>query len=160
MRIAGILATIILLASCVEKQSNEGHWIKGSEQQQLDMVEKQFRGFDQAMFEIGYRYQELYWGGQDENWAYADYQLQKIEKALVLAMERRPKRAANAQLFLKSAVPQMKGLIAAKDKELFESRFVAFQKACNACHIAEKLPFFKVGIPQGRQSPIGNLKSN
>jgi len=50
----------------------------GTEQEKINTIEKQFRGFDNAMVETGYRYQELYWAGQDENWEYADYQLEKI----------------------------------------------------------------------------------
>jgi hypothetical protein len=50
-------------------------------------VEKQFRGLDVAMIEIGYRFGELYWAGQDRNWDYAKYQADKVRLALELALE-------------------------------------------------------------------------
>lgn len=39
------------------------------------------------MVEKGYRDQELYWAGQDENWDYADYQIEKIRKAIENGLE-------------------------------------------------------------------------
>ncbi|MGR7814566.1 hypothetical protein [Lacinutrix undariae] len=60
----GILITIclLLLFSCnnTKTQKLEGQWIKGTEKEQLTTIENQFRGFDMAMVETGYRYQELY----------------------------------------------------------------------------------------------------
>ena len=42
------------------------------------------------MVETGYRYQELYWAGQDENWEYADYQLEKIKIAIENGLDADP----------------------------------------------------------------------
>jgi hypothetical protein len=50
-----------------ENGTAHGNWIKGTQAEQIKTVEKQFRGFDHAMVETGYRYQELYWAGQDQN---------------------------------------------------------------------------------------------
>src|SRR5690606_15846238 len=76
---------------------------------------KQFRGFDNAMVETGYRYQELYWAGQDENWEYADYQLEKIKIAIENGLERRPKRAKSAEHLLTSVLPEMKKLLQSRN---------------------------------------------
>lgn len=65
-----------------DKETAQGDWIKGTETEQIKTIEKQFRGFDNAMVETGYRYQELYWAGQDQNWEYADYQIEKIKIAI------------------------------------------------------------------------------
>lgn len=73
-----LLLILIFLFSCNQKQETaQGDWIKGIEAEQIKTIEKQFRGFDNAMVETGYRYQELYWAGQDQNWEYADYQIEK-----------------------------------------------------------------------------------
>ena len=73
------IIALLLLWSCGknQEQNAQGKWIKGTEQEKLETIENQFRGFDMAMVETGYRYQELYWAGQDENWEYADYQIEK-----------------------------------------------------------------------------------
>ena len=81
------------LFSCnqqTDKTTAQGDWIKGTEIEQIKTIEKQFRGFDNTMVETGYRYQELYWGGQDQNWEYADYQIEKIKIAIESGLERTP----------------------------------------------------------------------
>ena len=83
-------------------ETAQGDWIKGTETEQIKTIEKQFRGFDNAMVETGYRYQELYWAGQDQNWEYANYQIDKIKIAIENGLERRSKRAKSAEHFLTS----------------------------------------------------------
>ena len=109
------------------------------------------------MVEIGYRYQELYWGGQDANWEYANYQLSKIKKALKLGLQRRPQRAGSATFFLEEVIPQMKNAIKSQDQKVFNEKFELMRTSCTACHATpghESYPSFKVGIPTDRQSPI------
>ncbi|CAM1345000.1 hypothetical protein [Tenacibaculum amylolyticum] len=159
MKKTSVLIVLILstLTSCANKESYQpvqGQWIKGSEQEQVKIIESQFRGFDKTMVEVGYRYQELYWGGQDENWPYASYQLEKIKKAIKLGLERRPKRAKSAQHFLNYVIPEVRKSIKAKNKEEFNTNFEMMRTNCTACHTMERLPSFTVGIPTDRQSPI------
>jgi hypothetical protein len=45
--------------------------LTGSDEDKFDHVARQLRGFDMAMMEVGYRYTELFWAGQDKNWDYA-----------------------------------------------------------------------------------------
>ncbi|APD06763.1 hypothetical protein UJ101_01244 [Flavobacteriaceae bacterium UJ101] len=132
----------------------QGEWIKGTEAKKLQTIEKQFRGFDMAMVETGYRYQELYWAGQDENWEYAAYQVEKIKKAIENGLERRPKRAQSAQHFLQQVLPGMKVVINQRNKAGFEQEFDKITVNCNQCHTMEKVPFFKVQKPTQRISPI------
>jgi hypothetical protein len=137
-----------------EQETVQGNWIKGSQSDQITTIEKQFRGFDKAMIETGYRYQELYWAGKDKNWEYADYQLDKIKVAIEYGLERRPKRAKSAEHFLKLVLPEMKKAIKSKDTALFNKEFKTMTINCNNCHSMEKVPFFTVKLPINRQSPI------
>lgn len=145
----------ILAMSC-SKQSEpaQGAWIKGSEQEQLNAIEKQFRGFDMAMVETGYRYQELYWAGQDQNWEYATYQLEKIKKTINNGLMRRPARSQSAQTFLNVAVPNMQKAIESEDSLTFNKEFNTLTAQCLACHAMEKVPYFTVKTPNRRVSPI------
>src|SRR3546814_20354980 len=59
----------------------------------------------------------------DLNWGYADYQLEKIQKAIENGLERRPKRAQSAQHFLTVTVPQMKEALKKKDTVVFNKNF-------------------------------------
>ena len=150
--------SLLFLLSCNNKSDSiaQGNWIKGTEQQKLEKIEKQFRGFDNAMIETGYRYQELYWAGQDRNWEYANYQLDKIKLAIENGLERRPKRAKSAEHFLTYVLPEMKKSLEKKDTKIFNNNFQTMTNNCNSCHAMEKVPFFSVQIPTERQSPIKN----
>ena len=154
-KIVVIFVILLTAFSCNENpKSAQGNWIKGTEQEKINTIEKQFRGFDNAMVETGYRYQELYWAGQDENWEYADYQLEKIKTAIENGLERRPKRAKSAEHFLNYVLPEMQKSVASKDTVIFNKEFKMLTVNCNSCHAMEKVPFFTVNIPTERQSPI------
>lgn len=151
--------TIILnLFAC--KRNNENRavgtdgWLKGDETQKIETIAKHLRGFDMAMVETGYRYQELYWAGKDENWEYATYQAEKIRTTIENGLERRPKRTASAQNFLNVALPQMDSAIESKDTLYFRQAFDALTANCIACHALEKVPFITVKTPINRQSPV------
>lgn len=157
MKQSFILILALGLLACNQqsgKKTVEGDWIKGTETDKLKIIEKQFRGFDNAMVETGYRYQELYWGGQDENWEYADYQLEKIKTGIENGLERRPKRAKSAEHFLNNVLPEMKKSLQSKDTAIFNNSFKALAISCNNCHAKEGVSFFNVKMPTERQSPI------
>jgi hypothetical protein len=148
--------TVTIIQSCnpTGKKTAQGEWIKGTEEEKISIIEKQFRGFDNAMVETGYRYQELYWAGQDENWEYAKYQLEKIKIAIENGLQRRPKRAQSAELFLTYVIPEMQKSINGKDTVIFNKNFQMLTVKCNSCHAIEKVPFFTIKTPADRQSPI------
>ncbi len=139
-----------------EKKSTTGKWITGSDAEKIQTIEKQFRGFDHAMVETGYRYQELYWAGKDQNWEYANYQLDKIQTTIENGLERRPKRAKSAEYFLAHVLPEMKKAIKAEDPILFNDNFKSMTINCNSCHYKEQVSYLSVKTPVERQSPIRN----
>jgi hypothetical protein len=129
-------------------------WLTGDDHSKLDTVAKHLRGFDMAMVETGYRYNELYFALHDSNWGYATYQLQKIRTAVENGLERRPKRAASAQPFLETGLPQLEAAIDAQDRNLCQERFEVLRAFCNSCHAAERVEFIPVVVPAHRFSPI------
>lgn len=129
-------------------------WLSGSDEERFDRLARQMRGFDLAMMEVGYRYTELHWAGQDRNWDYAKYQCEKIQHIIELAMERRTNRAPSALWFLTNAIPPMKAAIEAKDSARFDKQLPVFTAACNTCHAMEKMPFITVQTPERRLSPV------
>ncbi len=152
------IVLLVVFNSCQKSTQLEppaqGEWIKGSENKKIKTIEKQFRGFDMAMVETGYRYQTLYWAGQNENWEYAEYQINKIKKAINNGLERRPKRAASAEFFLSESIPAMQSAIKSNNKALFNTQFEQLTKSCNQCHQMENIPSFKVIIPTQKVSPL------
>ncbi len=158
--ITQIFSTTLLISLLACNRSDENKpvgaegWLKGDETQKLETVAKHLRGFDMAMVETGYRYQELYWSGKDENWEYAAYQAEKIRTAIENGLERRPKRAVSAKDFLNVALPQMDSAIARRDTLHFRQAFDALTANCMACHALEKVSFVMVKTPVNRQSPV------
>ncbi len=132
----------------------QGDWIKGDDQTQLKLIEKHLRGFDNTMVEVGYRYQELYFGAQDKNWPYAAYQLEKIKWAIELGLERRPKRKTSSEAFLHQVLPIIKKSVDTQDLGQFNENFEMLTVNCNNCHALEKVPHFTVKKPETRKSPI------
>lgn len=156
MRQLLMLFLSFLLFACNQSspKTAQGKWIKGSQEDQLKSIENQFGGFDQAMVETGYRYQELYWAGQDQNWDYAEYQLNNMKKTLDHGLERRPKRAESADSFMNHALPEMQEAIEKKDPTSFNAGFDAMTINCNSCHLKEKVPFIRIKKPVNRASPV------
>jgi hypothetical protein len=135
--------------------SPENQWLlEGTNDERFAKVARHLRGFDVAMVEVGYRYGEVYWAGQDENWDYAVYQLQKIRTAIDNGLERRPKRAASATL-VDLPLKVLQGAASAHDRAAFNQHFATLTTACNGCHAAEKVPFVHVAAPGVRHSPVG-----
>lgn len=157
-KLAIIILVSILVTACDQdrsqsKKSGTG-WLQGSDEEKFNKVAGQLRGFDVSMVEVGYRYQELYWAGKDANWEYADYQIEKIRTAIEKGLERRPKRAASADFFLKEALPAMEKVVKQRDTVIFLQGLRDLTNNCNSCHAMEKVPFFTVNTPVARQSPI------
>ena len=61
-----------LVVGCQSASVTGGGWLPKPAEARWDAVAIHLRGLDVAMVEIGCRYGELYWGGLDQNWGYAD----------------------------------------------------------------------------------------
>lgn len=114
-------------------------WLTGTLEEKLAQIERQLRGLDVTMTEIGYRYNELVSAGKTRNWDYAQYQAEKIELSLRLALERRPKRAASAQPFLNETVPEVLRAIKTKDGPTLDAAIERLRGGCTQCHRAENV---------------------
>ncbi|MCZ7648613.1 MAG: hypothetical protein M5U26_25695 [Planctomycetota bacterium] len=139
-----------------EDAHGKGRWLLGTEAEKFERVERQLRGFDATMMEVGYRFTELYFAGQDRNWDYAKYQAEKIERTIKLGLERRPKRAESAGRFLEEDLPIVLRAIQAKEKEGFGKAMERLRMGCMRCHVSEQVPYFTVYPPERRISPVRN----
>jgi hypothetical protein len=120
-------------------------------------IERQLRGFETTMAEVAYRYTEMYFGGIDGNWGYAEHMAHELGDAITVGLERRPQYRKSAEaIFLKGPYPQIMDAIKAKDPALFKQRIEALRAACTACHAAEAHPFIKIGVPTVRRNPVVN----
>ncbi len=156
---SAIFMLSVLFHACQQAPQNaeeswEAAWLGDSKQEVIDNIENQFQGFSRAMVETGYRYQELYWAGQDENWEYAEYQREHIEEALEDGFVRRPDREASSQQFMSVALPEMEQVIADGDQDAFLESYTRLTASCNTCHAMEEVAFMVVKIPENRTTVI------
>ena len=152
--IGGVALLLVAGAACAPDPgaapAGSDGWLTGSTQEKFETVAGQFRGFDHAMWEVGYRYSELHWAGEDENWEYAMYHAEKLRTAMEQGFERRPAREASAADFLGSDLPAVKEAIEEGDYELFNERMDVLTNSCNICHAMEEVPFMQVERPSVR----------
>ncbi len=156
-----ILVAPLSLTCCAEQADDESRatpdneWLLAAttDAERFALVAKHLRGFDMAMVETGYRYNQLYWAGHDENWEYATYQLEKIRTAVNNGTQRRPKRHESAAM-LEPALAAMDEAVGDRDRQRFLKRFDALTRTCNACHQAEDVGFMVVRTPEVRAASI------
>jgi hypothetical protein len=125
-------------------------WLTGSTEQRFLKIERQLRGLDQAMAEIGYRYGELLRASRDRNWEYAKYQAEKIDLSLKLALERRPKRAPSSHAFLNEDLPAVLQAIQGKNDQQLDGALERLHNSCVACHRAENVLYFRESVERIR----------
>ena len=153
-RLALAVCACATVCACQHDAAEKNTWIRGDSHERWTTVGRHLRGLDVAMVEIGYRYQELYWAGVDSNWAYADYQVTKIDLALENALERRPKRRASSNTLFAAALEEVEEAIDLREGAAFGEAFKRMSVACNSCHAAEGVASFYVEAPTERTSSI------
>jgi len=99
-------------------------------------------GTYEQMWQIGYRYQQVYHAIADQNWELGLYHWGKLRDVFNVALMKRPNRTPNAEaMFLDTTWKQLDAALKAKDSAQAQRVFLAERDTCIACHIAEKMPF-------------------
>jgi hypothetical protein len=94
------------------------------------------------MWQIGYRYQQVYQAIVDENWALGLHHWGKLRDVLNVALMKRPKRTPNAEaLFLDSAWQQLEDALTSGEAGDIRETFLVERETCMACHVAEQMAF-------------------
>ena len=162
MKLSIIKFFILLIFISCRPQNSENDttvgelgWLSGTTDEKLEEVAYQLGGFSHKMREVSYRYQELYWAGMDENWEYADYQVEHIIEAIEAGVKRRPERLHSAEEFMDESIPVIASVLELKDKSEFLRGFTALMAGCNGCHAKENVSFIMIKEPQNRTSPVG-----
>jgi hypothetical protein len=156
-----IILSITLLLVCNlfadNNYSTKSNWLieTKTDTQKFKKIQKQFRGFDLTMVEVGYRFNSFYFAIEDKNYDLAHYQLDKIKKAIENGIERRPKRELNSKsMFLDTQYKAMSKALDTKSTASIEKEYTHTKQICNHCHVVEKVPFIHVIDPKYRWQPI------
>jgi len=150
------MMAVIVISSCQQdtEKTYDTRWAGETMEEILNNIEDQFGGFSQAMKEVSYRYNDLYWAGMDENWGYAEYQLDKLTDAILKGFVRRPDREASAAQFVNTNIPRLMETIENGDKDAFVESFDRYAASCNTCHEMEDVAFIQVIIPEERTTVV------
>lgn len=68
-------------------------------------------------------------------------------------LQRRPARRESAAM-LGPALDEVKAAVSRQDADAFGQAFQSLTATCNACHLAEKVPFIHVAEPEQRVSSV------
>lgn len=99
-------------------------------------------GTYERMWQIGYRYQQVYHAIVDENWELGLHHWTKLRDVFNVALMKLPNRTPNAEaMFLDTAWKQLVEALEAKDASRARQAFLTERGTCMACHVAEKMPF-------------------
>ena len=152
---------IVLLFFCnlfaENNYSTKSNWLleTKTDKEKFKAIQKQLRGFDLAMVEVGYRFNSFYFAINDKNYDLAQYQWDKIKKAIENGTQRRPKRKKNSEaMFLDSEYKAMSEALDSKNAKDIQKEYEKTKRLCNACHVAEKVPFIHVIDPKYRWQPV------
>jgi hypothetical protein len=104
-------------------------------------------GTDQQMWQVGYRYQQVYQAIVDENWELGLHHWGKLRAVLNVALMKRPNRTPNAEaMFLDNTWSGLQGALEAGEADEIRASFLTQRGACMACHVAEQMSFLN-GTP-------------
>ena len=104
-------------------------------------------GTDQQMWQIGYRYEEVYQAITDENWRLGTHHWGKLRSVFNVALMKRPNRTPFAEdLFLDATWQLLADALETGDAALARDAFLQEREACIACHVAEGYEFIN-GTP-------------
>ncbi len=137
--------------------STSSDWLTETKinEQKFEKIQRQFRGFDLAMVEVGYRFNTLYFAIKNKNYDLAHYNLDKIKKTIENGIQRRPKRQKNSKsMFLDTQYKAMKKALNSENVEKIQKEYLTTKQVCNSCHVAENVPFIHVVDPEYRWQPI------
>ena len=99
-------------------------------------------GTDQQMWQVGYRYEQVYQAITDENWALGTHHWGKLRNVFNVALMKRPNRTPNAEaLFLDDNWQLLATALEAEDPAAARETFLQERQACMSCHVAEGFEF-------------------
>ncbi len=146
-----LIALGVLAAACsplppaaTEGRSSPNDWLLAAESDEarFKLIQRQMRGFDQPMWEVGERFERLHDALKRENFELATYQWDKIKTSIENGTVKRPARAVNTNaLFLGEPWGEVRAGLASGDRDKAWAAFETARIACQSCHQAEKVEY-------------------
>lgn len=138
---------ISVLFSSGNGYSTSSNWLMQIDKndEKFSVIQKQFRGFDTAMMEVGYRYDAIKKALETKNYQLAHYHLEKMKLSIENGYIRRPAREkASQNYFLNTTFKEFQEALSLRDANSIVAKFSDMKNSCNACHADQKVEFIIV----------------
>ena len=107
-------------------------------------------GLGEFMLGIQLHHAKLWFAGQNQNWALADFEVKEIKESLDDINEYCQDRAeVKAIAMINAPIDSVVNSVARKNPEAFKNSFELLTNSCNNCHAATGHAFNVVTIPSG-----------
>jgi hypothetical protein len=120
------------------------HWLLDArdDEERFRRLQIYAGGTDQQMWQIGYRYEEVYQAIIDEEWELGTHHWGKLRNVFNVALMKRPNRTPNAEaMFLDDTWQRLADALEAGDADAARAAFLQERQACLVCHVAEGYGF-------------------
>ncbi|VAX10305.1 hypothetical protein MNBD_GAMMA25-76 [hydrothermal vent metagenome] len=146
---------LLLSLTVTSSYADNEDWRKTADHdEKLKQVIKVIPSTSDLMFQMGHRYQNLYWAGKQGKWEFAEYQIEEMESLIEKLMITRPRRHETASNFLGYAFKGYEDAIEHKNWPRFQKAFDKMRQACERCHKQNNHGFIKLQkIPAKGHSP-------
>lgn len=129
-------------------------------QQRIDSFQKKLDdaykpGFGEFMSSIQVHHAKLWFAGQNNNWALADFEIHEIMEAVENIQKYQTERKESEKIvMLNPALDSVNASITKHDAVQFKNSYVLLTNTCNNCHHAVQFDFNVVTIPD--KPPFSN----
>ncbi|MCX6052444.1 MAG: hypothetical protein NTZ60_08000 [Campylobacterales bacterium] len=147
MKLVLFLLFIGLFALYGASYSTSANWLVelNTTSVQMEAIQKQFRGFDTAMMEVGYRYAATKKAMSEGNFSLASYHWDKIKTAIDNGTIRRPARKSSSEIFFLDGIyNEFRDALQSKNSVKINQIFTQVAPLCNACHNDQKVGFIVI----------------
>lgn len=142
------IVALFLIFSCNQENDKMQQMQATIDSLQKQIAETYKPGFGEFMSGIQTHHAKLWFAGQNQNWALADFEIHEIEESLDDIRKfcsDRPEIKAIAMI--NTPMDSVSNAIQQKDPQLFKHSFILLTNTCNNCHKATDHSFNVVTIP-------------
>jgi hypothetical protein len=148
MRIVLYILIIFLFTTCNQENGDVRKLQRKIDSLQNRLAETYKPGFGEFMSGIQTHHAKLWFAGQNNNWALADFEVHEIQESLAGIQKfctDRPE--TKAITMINAPLDSISNAITKKDPGLFKNSFVLLTNTCNNCHKITNHGFNIVIIP-------------
>jgi len=155
MKIFGFFLALFLLQACRQHANDRSEMNSKMDSLQKQLDESYKPGLGEFMTGIQVHHAKLWFAGQNQNWALADFEIHEMQESLEdIQKFCRDRPEVKAIGMINPAFDSINNAIRLKNIVLFKSGFILLTNTCNNCHQATKHEFNVVTIPTG--PPVTN----